>query len=1139
MMLKLLHKLIFIVLVLVLGDGLGELSYCLAQVSGRDIFVKDLHCEYALNPLGIDALQPRFSWLLESNQRGQRQTAYQVLAATTVEKLNNNIADKWDSGKVVSDKSVNIVYEGKPLSSAEKCCWKVRVWDKFEQPSEWSETAIFEMGLLNENDWQGQWIGRGIAGKASNYIAGRFGQAIRLNGTSESVKIEHYKQLKPAQAITVSAWIKPDDNFSDQWQEIYRKEDGDARCLLAYGKTEDKTGLWFGLGIGGKYTEHCGPLTLETVKDGRWHLATATYDGSNKRIYFDGREIARQAASGPVDTGGTRAAYIGSSDGGSEFFAGAIDDVRVYDRALSADEIKAMAGGNNVGSNLVGFWKLDGNLKNSVKGRDGEAAGRGAVAAMSPLLRKEFQISKKVKRARTYISGLGWCELYINGRKVSDHVLDPATTDYDKQTLYVTHDVTNMLRKGANAVGVMLGNGWFSEPGRLRYGDSPRVLMQMNIDFDDGTRTSIKTDRTWKTANGPIIRNDIFGGETYDAQLEKCGWGNAGYDDSDWNRAITKSSPGGKMVSQLMPAIKVIQTIRPVKLTNPKPGIYVYDMGQLFGGWARLRLKGPKGNRVTIKYSPRIFKDSGLVDKRRHPVPQETDYYILKGERKGEEYEPRFTYHPVRYVQLEGYPGEPTINDLEGRVVFSAVDMSGDFDCSNPLLNQIHKNVVWTLTNGLFGIPLDCLHREHWAWTDPATVAGSLYPRKYMPIFWTKWLNDIQGAQRKDGAVPDICPLYRSDRSDPAWGGNYPILVWYLYQYYEDKRILEQHYNDMKRWLGYLASISDNHIVVKGHYGDHMLPGLKPRQEQFISKETPPPLVWTGYYYCGASIVSRVAGILGRDEDARRFAKLAEEIKNAFNNKWLNKETNKYSTGSQTAGFLPLSLGIIPKANEKGIVQNLVKDIIEKYKGHLHTGNTGTTCMIDTLTEYGYGDIMYTIAANTTYPGWGYMVAQGATTIWESWGLGPAGEAESMVMWLTIDEFFYNDLAGIKGPDYHGPGFMTPGFKQIEIKPHVLGDLNYASGSIRTVRGMVSSSWKRTEDSLALDVSFPVNSTAKVSVPKIGLKKITITEGKNTLWVKGKFIKKISGITTAAETDDYVTFDVGSGSYRFQLKGQK
>ena len=882
-----------------------------------------LTCEYVTDPLGVDVPSPRLSWILESDQRGQMQSAYQILVASSEDKLNANVGDRWDSGKAVSNQSVNVAYEGTDLTSGERYCWKVRCWDKDDNAGAYSDPAVFEIGLLEKSDWEGEWIGT--------------------------------------------------------------------------------------------------------------------------------------------------------------------------DASISA-----------------------------------------------PLLRKEFEIDKEVRSARIYISGLGWYELYINGQRVGDHVLDPATTDYAKHVLYVTYDVTEMLSSGLNAIGAMLGNGWYSEPGHNKYGDSPRLLMQMNVKLADGSIMKISTDRTWKTSDGPITSNDLYCGETYNALSEKPGWDRAGYDDSGWGNAVTKGNPGGQLKSQLMPPIKVNETVNPVKLTNPKPGIYVYDLGQLFGGWARLHVRGPAGTRITIKYADLLSEETGLIDQGRwigrHSYP-ETDLYILKGD--GEEvYEPRFTYHPVRYVQIEGYPGEPVINDLEGRVLYSAVDMSGDFQCSHPRVNAIHRNTVWTVKNGLFGIPLDCLHREHWAWTDPATVAGSLYPRKYMPAFWTKWINDIKDAQRDDGAIPDFAPTYPGDRSDPAWGGNYPILIWYLHQYYDDNRILGEHYGGMKRWMDYLASIADDHIVTKGHYGDHMLPGDSPGAEEFISTETPPPLVWTGYYYIDAMIVSRIASILGKIDDAERYALLAEEIKDAFNSKWLNGDTDQYANGSQTANLFALIMGIVPEANKDGVLANIIKSIRDEYNGHLHTGNTGTTCLLDSLTEYGYGDVLYEAVTTPTYPSWGYMVEQGATTIWESWGQGSrAGGAESMIMWATVDEFFYNDLAGIKGPDYHGPGYMTPGFRQICIKPYIPGELEHASAYIRTVRGMVSSGWKKGEKSITLEVTIPVNSEAKVSVPRIGLQNVTVEESGKVIWKDGSYVSGVAGIADGNENADYVTFDVGSGSYSLILSG--
>ncbi len=1128
-------RLAAVLMICVLGSFYADESSG-AFFGQKRLSVVKLTCEYAVNPLGIDVARPRFSWILESARRGQMQSAYQVLVATDEDTLKSDIGNKWDSGKVASGKSVNVVYEGKALSSGEACWWKVRCWDKDGKVSAWSKPATFEMGLLSQEDWQGEWIGAGGPDTAPSYIAGRFGKAVNLTGSGECVRIQHYSQLKPEAEITISAWIMPAE-FGDQWCEIYRKEDGDSRQLLAIGKTGNTKGVWFGLGIGGSYTEHGVAISTDKLDDGKWHFIAATYDGSFKRIYFDGSEIASYAADGPIDQDGSAHAYIGSLDGRHEFFSGGIDDVRIYGRALSAREIQTMArksAGNDPA--LVGWWKLDGNLKNSADGNDGSPQGGSRPA---PLLRKEFEIAKKVKRARLYISGLGWYELFINGEKIGNHVLDPATTDYRKRILYVTYDVTDQLRKGSNAIGVMLGNGWYCEPGQLKYGDSPRLLMQLHVEFADGTTAVVKTDRTWKSSGGPIVHNDISGGEVYDARLEKPGWATAGYDDSEWYQVDSKASPGGVLQSQLMPAVKVMQTIKPVKLTNPEPGIYVYDMGQLFGGWARLRVKGPRGTRITVKYAARLFEDSGLVDKRRHGGTGETDHYILKGE-GWEVYEPRFTYHPVRYVQIEGYPGKPALEDLEGRVIHSAVDMSGDFECSNPLLNQIHRNVVWTLKNGLFGIPLDCLHREHWAWTDPATVTGNLYPRKHMPLFWTKWVNDIADAQHEDGAVPDVAPSYAFDQSDPAWGGNYPILVWYLHQYYGDTRIVEQHYAGMKKWIDYLVSIAHGHLVTDGHYGDHMLPGDCPGTEEFISGETPPPLIWTGYFYRGAVVLSKAASLLGKTEDAERYARLAENIKSAFNDKWLNKKTGLYATGAQTANIFPLALEIVPEANLASVLKCVVQSITEKHGGHLHTGNTGTTCMIDKLTELGCGDLMYRVVNQTTYPGWGFMVAQGATTIWESWSLlSRCGNSESMIMWATIDEFFYHDLAGISAPEYYGSTDIEPGFRQIHIRPHVLGDLKHAKASIMTVRGCVTSAWERDGNSLALQVTLPVNCEAKVSVPKMGLKSVTITESDKQVWTDGVFTDGVEGIVSGADTGEHVTFCVGSGSYDFRLTGGK
>ena len=521
----------------------------------------------------------------------------------------------------------------------------------------------------------------------------------------------------------------------------------------------------------------------------------------------------------------------------------------------------------------------------------------------------------------------------------------------------------------------------------------------------------------------------------------------------------------------------------------------------------------------------------------------------MNGAEEGEEYEPRFTFHPVRYVQLEGYPGTPTLEDVDGRVVFSDVDLSGGFDCSNPVLNQIHQAVRWTFTNGLYGIPLDCLYREHWAWTDPATVTGNFFTRKYLPAFWLKWLEDIRESQFENGGVPDIAPNYPQQwAQDPAWGSNYPIMVWYLYQCLDDESILEEHYEGMQKQVSHLETLSKDLVTVEGHFGDHMLPGTVPGTEEFMSTETPAPLVWTGYFYRAATVVAETARALGRDTDAAHYQALAEGIRGAFNDKWFNEPRATYHEGSQTANLLPLALGIVPRRHRQRLLQNTVADIYRKYDGHLHTGNTGTTCLLEALSEHGRGDVLYDIVTTPTYPGWGYMMAQGATTIWENWGGDPTvwknhphnkvgGGAESMIMWATVEEFFYHDLAGIQGPKYYGGRSPAPGFSEIVIQPFIADDLVSAGAVVKTVRGLISSRWRKTAGGLTLDVLIPPNATAVVHVPTLGSDRPRIVETRSTAWENGAYVPGVDGITHA-EADrgaTAVAFSVGSGYYRFSV----
>lgn len=898
----------------------------------------NLLCEHASNPLGLDVTLPRFSWTISSPDRGQTQSAYQVLVATKRSKLRAGDIDMWDSAKVVSDESQNVVYGGNPLESGKTYYWQVRVWDRNGKVRPYSEVDTFEMGLLKKNDWQGEWI---------SFSGGKAGEAL--------------------------------------------------------------------------------------------------------------------------------------------------------------------------------------------------------------LFRKEFALHNSLSRARAYICGLGYYELRINGKKVGDHVLDPGWTEYSKRVLYVTYDVTKYLKEGKNAMGVMVGNGWYG---------FPQMIFQMNMEFTDGKRESIVSDCTWMVAGGPVRKNSIYDGEVYDARLEKTGWGAPRYKQvtaegkrvkigPDWMWARRVEGPGGVMKSQVLEPIKVVSTIRPIQTTNPKPDTYVFDMGQNMVGWIRLNVEGPAGTKVILKFAELLYED-GTVNQENLWVARATDTYILKGERQ-EIYEPHFTYHGFRYVQVKGFPGTPTADNLEGRVVHSAVEPIGSFTCSNELLNQIQKNILWGVSGNLHSIPSDCPQRSsRLAWLGDATVGAETAIYNFrMLLFYTKWLDDIKDAQdKKTGNIPDTAPCrWGGKATDPAWGSVYVLLPWYLYQYYGDRRILEQHYNGMQHWVKFLGTKADNHIVSYCRSGD-WCPPIKECYAADISEapldsagaltnigafpaNTPGALTSTGYYYYSTLILFRIADILGKAEETKKYSKLAGCIKEAFNNRFLNKNTNQYASGSQCCNAFSLFLGLVPEENKKAVLKNLIEDIMVFHKGHFTTGILGTKYLMEVLTNHGRGDIAYTLVTQTTYPSWGYMISKDATTIWERWEYmtGRGMNSHNHYMFASVGAWFYKALAGINSdPD-------GPGYQRIVIRPNVVGDLNYVNASVKTIRGMVSSSWRKFDNSLTLNVVLPVNSRAKVSVPKLELSNITIKESGKTVWRNGLYIEGNEGIMSGSEDNRYVTFEIGSGSYFFEISG--
>jgi len=1068
-------------------------AHCAEQQA--ELAISELTCEYATNPLGVDTPQPRFGWLLKSDKRSQLQSAYRVLVATSEKQLQSNVGDKWDSGKVETDRSFNVVYQGMPLASREQCWWKVRVWDKQGRPSTWSQPGSFEMGLMEQSDWKGQWIG----------VA------------PPSPPAEHLDATKPGR-VNLALVAKPSTSYVSGHETLDAINDG-FRPTNSNDKRYGAYGNWPRKGTQWVQYEWSKPVHVDSI-DVYWFddRAGVRLPKAARLLYWDGKAFV------PVKN------PVGLGVEGNKYNTTTFNEITTSKLKLEFDS------NGTASTGILEFRVYDAGKSPKfppVVKVNRFFAMAAAANAPAPLLRKEFAVTKGIRRARVRFSGLGWSELYINGKKVSDDVLSPGLTDYSKEVSYRTYDVTSYLKPGENAIGIMLGNGWYSASRILPWekggpwGYWPRAILQMTVTHDDGTETHLLTDKTWKTSRGAIGANQLVAGEAYDARLERPDWNRVGCDDSQWSDVAVLPAPKGRLRSQTVPPMKVQDTLRPIKITKNNEGGWLFEFDRYFSGWVRLNTKGKAGTKITITYE---------LD--------EKDRYILKGDPDGETYEPRFTIHPVRYVRVEGLEGKPTLDTVEGREVYSDVDMHGRFTCSNDLFNQIHGNIQRSLKVALKGFILDCLHREPIFYNEPASYFGSLSARKCIPNLWTDVARSIPLAGSENGDLSDIVPRLpgMNRQSDVSQNAAYPMLVWYLYQCHGDKRLIEQHCDRVKAWVDFIGRdlAGDDHIVTKGWLGEHMLPGRETGHWEFISKETPKDFIWTCFYYHNTRTLSNVCRVSGKQEDAERYAKLAQEIQVVINKTWLDSKTGHYATKSQTSEILPLALDIVPQENKQQLIENIAKTITEVDGGKLRVGHVGLPGFMESLVENGLGQIVYDAVNHTEFPGWGYMIAQGATTVWESWGMLKGGyhAEESMTMLAGVGRFFYESIAGIQEPPYYGTREFGPGYGHFHIRPHALGDLKHAEASIKTVRGIISSSWKRTKDSFVLEIEIPVNSTAKVSVPTLGLKESAITESGKAIWKDDFYIDGVAGIADARRDADRVTFDVGSGSYRFELTGK-
>jgi hypothetical protein len=753
---------------------------------------------------------------------------------------------------------------------------------------------------------------------------------------------------------------------------------------------------------------------------------------------------------------------------------------------------------------------------------------------VQPLLRREFEVKRPVARATMFISGLGHFEMSFNGKKIGDHFLDPGWTKYDKQSLYVSFDVTEQLKQGTNAVGVMLGNGFYYIPPvanryrklKVAFG-YPKMICRLLIDYKDGSSENIVSDNSWKTAAGSIVFSSIYGGEDYDANLELTGWDEPKFNDQAWKAVQLVDGPE-TLNSQMQEPVKVMQTFSPKKVTQLKPAVWIYDLGQNASGIPQIKVQGNKGDTIRIVPSE-LVKEDGSANQKATGSPYYFTY-ILKG--GGTEiWQPRFTYYGYRYLQVEGGVPKGERNDMNKPVLLDVLSLhirnsattAGSFKSSSDLFNRTNALIDWAIKSNMVSVLTDCPHREKLGWLEEAHLMGNSVRFNYDIVnLCRKNVQDMMYSQTADGLIPEIAPEYVKFewggdmfRDSPEWGSNAIIMPWYMYEWYGNSKVLEQSYPMMQRYADYLLKKSKNYILSQG-LGDWYDLGPKPPG---VSQLTPMGITGTAIYYYDLTILSQVARLLGKPQDAVKYDKLALAVKDAFNKTFFNKETKQYGTGSQTANAMAVYMKLVEPQFKQAVVDNIIKDIRAR-NNSLTAGDIGYRYLLQVLHQEGRSDVIFDMNSRSDVPGYGYQLAKGATALTESWQALPT-VSNNHFMLGHIMEWFYTGLAGINQSE------KSVAYKDIVISPEIVGDVTSTRASYESLYGTIVSDWKKENNIVTLLTEIPPNTKATIILPAAVNAEISES---------GKSVKGRSDVQLVEIKDGKVKLKVGSGKYKFTVK---
>ena len=1088
-------------LILVASIAIGFTTRCLpAQPVPPTLKATDLRCEHLVNPLGIDDRKPRLSWKLEptnENLRGQRQSAYRVLVASELSGLRQNRGDLWDSGRVASETSHLVSYAGKLLESRRHCWWKVLVWDEHGNASGWSPPAQWSMGLLTPDAWRAaKWIG----------LDEQTDPGVSIADIKSSNWLSYPEGNAAIDAPVATRYYRRDINLPTD-RRIVR-----AFCFFA---GDDAIQFFVNgalVGMGNGHPNLVGAELTGQLKQGVNQLAALNRNADADVPNNPGGWIG--AVRIEFDSGPPLVIHSDKNWKCAKAIAGAgWQTANASDKWVAAKEL---------GKAGMAPWGLP--WKDHWKSEHRRLPGR--------YLRREFQTAngKAVRRATALVCGLGFFDLHVNGRLIGDQLMNPALTGYNRRALYVTFDVTDQLRGGSNVVGAVLSNGRFFAPRRQNpvpmhsYG-YPQMIGQLHIEYTDGSEQTIVTDESWKvTSDGPLRASNEFDGEEYDAQKEMASWSTAQFDDSAWQPVHIVKPPGGQLESQMIEPIRVTEVLKPVQILQPKPGIWMVDMGQAFYGVVRMKISGPAGTRVSMRTSFNVLPD-GTLNYINDRSARNTDVYTLKGEGV-ETWHPRFRGNATRWVQVEGFPGTPTKDNFAGLVTHTDHKPIGEFACSSKLVNKVYLNARWGTRLQNRSVPMEPDRDERMPWSGhPAKTSESEGWAFNVARFYEHFLHNYRMHQADDGSLQEILPPYWLFNSkDIIWPSVVTIIPDWYYNFYGDNRLLRDNFEMMKRFVLYheKTNLKPDDTMDHCNYGDWVDTasiGANSRNHGATSR----PLMGTAYLYNNCRIVERGARILGKSEDEKYFKKLADRIHVGFNRRFFDKKTGAYESATQCSSVLPLAFGLVPKERRQRVIDHLTRDIMVTHKGHTSVGLIGTQWQMQVLTNIDRPEVAYSIATRTERPSWGYMISKGATTSWERWDTdtqdgGMNGESQKILSG-NFEAWCYQTLGGIN----YDP--EKPGFKHIILRPRPVGDLKWARASLDSVYGKIESDWKLINGQIHWRVAVPPNTTATAYIP---------TTSPGLVRESGKPLDQFLDVRLVESKDGSLVVGLGSGTYEFR-----